>query len=117
MPQGPLPSCLCIGSYNPTIVLQWIYCQLLQIAANTGGGGEAGGEFTSTTLNDAASGSIPAGVLAWSASAISGTITVNGAALPVGASVGGGGYVGRVSSAAIPYTVAGGGSVLISYDT
>lgn len=116
MPQGPLPSCLCIGSYNQTLVLQWIYCALLAIEANTGGD-TADDQFTSSPQLVTASGSIPAGVLGWSLTVVSGTVTINGSGtLPVGATFSGGGYGGKTLSAAIPYTITA-GSILVSTDT
>lgn len=124
MPQGPLPACTCIGSYNPTTVLQWLYCALLTANATLEsineavGGGEAGaGEFTSSPALVTASGSIPAGVLGWSFTSVSGTVTLNGSGtLPLGATFRGGGYGGKTMSAAIPYTITA-GSALVSYDT
>lgn len=123
MPQGPLPSCLCIGSYNPTIVLQWLYCALIAANAtlesiNEAVGGETGSDqFTSTPALVTASGSIPAGVLGWSFTVVSGTVTLNGSGtLPVGATFRGGGYGGKTMSAALAYTIAA-GSAMVTYDT
>lgn len=123
MPQGPLPSCLCIGSYNPTLVQQWIYCMLLSSNAllesiNEAVGGETGSDqFASSPQLVTASGSIPAGVLGWSFTVVSGTVTLNGSpTLPVGGSYRGGGYGGKTLSAAIPYTITA-GSAMVSYDT
>lgn len=95
-------------------VLREIFCALSSI--NTAVGGETtNDQFTSTVQNDTDGGSVPTGVLSWSITALSGTVTVQGQSLPVGATVGGGGYTGKTSSAAIPYTVAG-GAALVSYD-
>lgn len=76
----------------------------------------SGGTFTSSAGLVTSSGNIPAGVLGWSVTAVSGTVTVTGgAAIPVGASVGGGGYSGYVTQAAIAYTIAA-GSAIVAYD-
>lgn len=110
-----IPSCDCIGAFPPEEVQRLIFCVLLSIRAAVGG--EAGSdEYTSTFDNVSADGSIPAGVLGWSITVLSGTVTVQGKPLPAGGSTRGGGYGGKTTSAAIPYTVAG-GSVLVAYDT
>lgn len=75
----------------------------------------SGGTFTSNVALATSSGNIPVGSFGWSATAISGTITVGGASLPVGASVGGGGYTGYTLGTQVAYTVSS-GSVLIVYD-
>lgn len=123
MPQGPLPDCLCIGSYNPTIVWQWIYCSLVAANAtlesiNEAVGGDVGSDqFTSSPQLVTADGTIPAGVLGWSFTAVSGTVTLNGSGtLPLGATLRGGGYGGKTTSAAIAYTITA-GSALVTYDT
>lgn len=115
MPSGPAPSCECIGAFPPVAVLQWIYCLLQQININTGGD-TGSNQYTSSPGLTASSGSVPAGVLGWSITAVSGTVTVNGTSLPVGASVAGGGYDGRTLATAIPYTIAA-GSAIVTYDT
>lgn len=74
-----------------------------------------GGLYSSVVVNATGNGSIPAGVLGWSASVMSGTVTVAGVSVPIGATVGGGGYAGYVADAAIAYTVSG-GVLVISYD-
>lgn len=91
-----------------------LYCVLLSIDENTGGGVTTD-EYTSTFTNATGNGSVPLGVLGWSITAVSGTVTVQGEALPNGGTTRGGGYGGKVSSAAIPYTVVG-GVALVSYD-
>src|SRR5688572_19194672 len=75
-----------------------------------------GGTFTSATTLATGNGSVAAGVLGWSITAISGTVTVNGASIPVGATVSGGGYNGYVLGTAVPYTVTS-GSALVATDT
>ena len=62
-----------------------------------------------------ADGSVPIGAFSWSIGAVSGTVTVNGAALVVGQSVSGGGYSGSTLGTAIPYTITA-GSALVAYD-
>lgn len=79
-------------------------------------GGSSGGTFNSTTLNATSSGSIAEGVLSWSITALSGTVTVDGATIPVGASVSGGGYAGYTLNSAINYVITS-GSALVNYDT
>ncbi len=116
MPSGPSPTCECIGAYPPTLVLQWIYCVLQQINANTGGATPSD-QYTSSPGLTTSSGSIPAGVLGWSFTVVSGTVTFNGSGtLPVGATFSGGGYDGRTLGTAIPYTIAA-GSAIVTYDT
>jgi len=73
-------------------------------------------QYASTVTNATGDGSIPQGVLGWSVTALSGTVAVEGATLPVGATVGGGGYDSAVSSVTINYTIAA-GSALVVYDT
>lgn len=110
-----LPDCRCIGSYPPEKVQQLIYCALLSLVAASGG--DVGSDqFVSNPQLVTSSGSIAAGVLGWSATAVSGTITVNGSALAIGQTVRGGGYGGRTMATAIPYTVTA-GSLLITTDT
>lgn len=122
MPTGTPPDCSCIGSYPPEQVQLWIYCLLaagnglLESINEAVGGGTDSDQFASTFDNATADGSIPAGVLGWSITAVSGTVTVQGQALPNGASTRGGGYGGKTTSAAVPYTVTG-GAALVSYDT
>lgn len=110
-----LPSCACIRHYTIPDKLDAIYGALLGILTAVGGG-TTDDQFTSTVDNASASGSIPAGVLGWSVTALTGTVTVAGEALPVGATVSGGGYLGKTTTAAIPYTIAA-GTALIVYDT
>jgi len=77
----------------------------------------SGATFTSSPALVTASGSIPTGVLGWSFTAVSGTVTLNGSGiLPLGASFRGGGYAGYEMDGAIPYTITT-GSALVSYDT
>ena len=114
MPSGPSPTCDCIGAYPPTLVLQWIYCVLQQINANTGGATPSD-QYTSSPGVVTTSGSIPAGVLGWSFTAISGTVTFNGTSVPIGTTLQGGGYEGRTSTTAIPYTISN-GSAAVNYD-
>lgn len=76
----------------------------------------ASGSFDTTVLEATSSGSVPAGVLSWSITAKSGTITVGGQAMATGETVGGGGYDGYVMASAMAYTVAGGGSCKVVYD-
>jgi len=73
-------------------------------------------QYSSTITNATTNGSIPQGVLGWSITALSGTVAVEGATVPVGASVSGGGYDGAVSSVTINYTITA-GSALVAYDT
>lgn len=80
------------------------------------GGGGSGGVFNSTTLAATSNGSIAEGVLSWSITVISGTVTVDGQTIPVGATVGGGGYSGYTLNSAVNYTVTG-GTALVNYDT
>jgi len=111
-----LPTCDCVKTQNPNEVQHSIYCALAALV--TASGGEVGNdEYTSTPALVTSSGSIPAGVLGWSITAISGTVTVNGTALAVGNSVRGGGYGGRTLKTSIAYTVAAASSALVSYDT
>tara|TARA_R110000868_G_scaffold17320_1_gene76222 strand:+ start:61 stop:405 length:345 start_codon:yes stop_codon:yes gene_type:complete len=110
-----LPTCDCVKTQTPNEVQQSIYCALLSLIAASGG--DVGSdEYTSAPALVASSGSIPAGVLGWSITAISGTVTVNGTALAVGNSVRGGGYGGRTLKTAIAYTITS-GTALVSYDT
>ena len=111
-----LPTCDCVKTQTPNEVQQSIYCALLSLIAASGG--DVGSdEYTSAPALVTSGGSIPAGVLGWSVTAISGTITVNGTALAVGNSVNGGGYGGRTLKTAIAYTVAAASSALVTYDT
>lgn len=123
MPSEPLPSCECIGSHSSTIVWQWIYCALMAgnvtlESINEAVGGETGSDqFTSSPQLVTADGTIPAGVLGWSFTAVSGTVTLNGSGtLPLGATLRGGGYGGKTLATEIPYTITA-GSALVSYDT
>jgi len=110
-----LPTCDCVKTQTPNEVQQSIYCALLSLIAASGG--DVGSdEYTSAPALVVASGSIPAGVLAWSITAISGTVIVNGTSLANGNTVRGGGYGGRTLKTAIAYTIAA-GSALVSYDT
>lgn len=109
-----LTTCDCIGSFPPNEVQWQIFCVLQQILVASGGG-TGSDQYTSTVDTATVDGSIPAGVLGWSITNVSGTVTVNGEALAVGGSYRGGGYGGRVSTAAISYTVSG--SALVAYDT
>lgn len=109
-----LPTCCEIKNYAPNAVQQQIYCALLAILVASGG--DVGSdEFTSNPQLVTTSGSIPAGVLGWSITAVSGTVTINGQALSVGQTVRGGGYGGKTLKTAVPYTIAA-GSALISTD-
>lgn len=81
-----------------------------------GGGGATPGTFVSNPQIVTASGSIPAGVKSWSFGVISGTVTLNGATIPIGAVVSGGGYAGFTMGSPLAYTITG-GSVLLSYDS
>ena len=75
-----------------------------------------GGTFTSSNGLVTSSGNIPAGVLGFSVTAVSGTVTVGGGgALPIGGTVNGGGYTGYVTQAAIAYVITA-GSAIVSYD-
>jgi len=76
----------------------------------------SGGRFTSTHLRATGSSTIPAGVLGWSVTAISGTVTVGGVTLDAGASLSGGGYTGYVMSASLAYDATGGVAQIV-YDT
>ncbi len=76
----------------------------------------SGGTFGTVIALATTSGTIPAPVLGWSVTAVSGTVTVGGASVPVGASVGGGGYAGYVSANDLAYTISA-GSALIVYET
>jgi len=78
-------------------------------------GGSGASNYTSNIVTATSNGNVPSGVYGWSITAISGTVTVGGQSLPVGASVGGGGYGGATSLTQVAYTVSG-GSALISYD-
>lgn len=88
--------------------------------ALTGGSNSAGtaAKYLSTPLNVTASSSvqIPQGVLAWSVTALSGTITVAGKSLAVGQTLRSGGYVGRVSATPIVVNSAAASTALIMYD-
>lgn len=112
-----IPTCceLTAEGYTPPQILVFMYCLLYSINENTGAAPPDQGEYTSTFTNATGNGSVPAGVLGWSITAVSGTVTVQTNALPNGATTRGGGYGGKVSSAAIPYTVTG-GVALVSYD-
>lgn len=110
-----LPTVDCFLGIPPEERMRAIYEALLDVVENTGGA-TGSGNYTSTIDVATASGSIPAGVLGWSITAISGTVTVNGESVPNGLRVGGGGYGGRTSTAAITYTVAA-GSAAVAYDT
>lgn len=68
--------------------------------------------YTSTTQLVTSSGNIPAGVLSWSFQAVSGTVTINGAALANGTAVSGGGYGGAKLALPIPYTISAGSALL-----
>lgn len=59
MPQGPLPTCECIGSFYPTIVWQWIYCALL--ANNTLLEGISGGTLDAQVQGTSADGTPASG--------------------------------------------------------
>lgn len=109
-----LPTVDCFLGLYPDERWKAIYEALLDVVENTGGA-SGSGNYTSSYDLAVASGSVPAGVLGWSITAISGTITVQGASLPVGATVNGGGYGGRTSTAAIAYTVTA-GSAMVAYD-
>jgi len=110
-----LPTCDCVKTQTPNEVQQSIYCALLSLIAASGG--DVGSdEYTSAPALVVASGSIPAGVLGWSITAVSGTVTVNGTSLANGNTVRGGGYGGRTLKTAIAYTIAA-GSAMVSYDT
>lgn len=73
----------------------------------------SGSSYTPTFRNATASGTIPAGVLGWSVTAISGTIEVLGEALPVGATVTSGGYTGYVTDDAVDYDVTAGVALVV----
>jgi hypothetical protein len=111
-----LTTCDCVKTQTPNEVQQSIYCALLALITASGGDTTTD-QYTSAPALVASSGSIPAGVLGWSITAISGTVTVNGTALAVGNSVNGGGYGGRTLKTAIAYTVAAASSALVTYDT
>lgn len=91
--------------------------QISVAVAITGGspGPATGGEFTTTTTIATGAGTISAGALGFSVTAISGTPTFNGATLPAGATVSGGGYPGYVTEEAISYN-ASGAQLLVSFD-
>lgn len=109
-----LSSCDCIKEQKPEEVQKSIYCALLAILAASGG--DIGtDEYISNPSIVTTGGTIPVGALGWSIAALSGTITVNGTTLPVGGSLSGGGYGGRILKTAIAYTVTG-GSAAITYD-
>lgn len=68
-----------------------------------------GGSFDSTFVRATGAGTVPASTtLGWSITAISGTVTVRGVALAVGATVGGGGYTGYSMASAVAYDASGG---------
>lgn len=115
MAQQELPSCCDAENFTPTQLFQFLYCLVYSINEAVGGG-TGSDEYTSSFTNATGNGSVPAGVLGWSITAVSGTVTVGGQSLPAGGTVSGGGYGGRVTSAAIAYTVSG-GVALVAYDT
>jgi len=110
-----LTSCDCIKEQTPNEVQQSIYCALLTLI-EASGGDVGSDQYTSAPALVTASGSIPAGVLGWSITAISGTVTVNGTSLANGNTVRGGGYGGRTLKTAIAYTITA-GSAMVSTDT
>lgn len=110
-----LTSCDCIKEQKPNEVQQSIYCALLAILAASGGD-PGTDEYISHPAIVTASGSIPIGTLGWSITALTGVITVGGTTLPIGGTLTGGGYGGRILKTAIAYTVTG-GSAAINYDT
>lgn len=114
MAQQETPTCCEADKFTPTQLFYFLYCLVYSINEAIGGG-TGSDEYTSTFVNATGNGSIPAGVLGWSVTAVSGTVTVGGQSLPNGATVRGGGYGGRTSSAAIAYTVSG--VALVAYDT
>lgn len=83
-------------------------------------GGSVGPAITYASSPSVATsdGAIPAGVKSWGFTVVSGTVTLNGSGtLPVGATFSGGGYQGATLSSALSYTIAAGGSALVTYDT
>lgn len=109
-----LPTIDCFLGIPPEERVLAIYEALLEVVDNTGGSSSSS-TYTSNFENASSDGSIPAGVYGWSITVLSGTATINGGAVPVGARVGGGGYGGRKSTAAISYTITG-GNLLVAYD-
>lgn len=80
--------------------------------------GNAGQSFNPASYISSAqlvtnNGNIPAGALSWSFQAVSGTVTINGAALANGTAVSGGGYGSAKLATAIPYTITGGSALLV----
>jgi hypothetical protein len=115
MPQQAIPTCCEADKFTPTQLFQFLYCLVYSINEAIGGG-TASDKYTSSFTHATGNGTVPAGVLGWSVTAVSGTVTVQGQSLPTGATVRGGGYGGRTLTAAIAYTVAGPGVALVTYD-
>ncbi len=72
-------------------------------------------QYSTSLTNTTSTGTIPAGVYGWSVTAISGTVTVDGQTIPVGASVSAGGYGSAVSLSEVNYD-ASAGNALVIYD-
>lgn len=116
MAQPFIPDC-CQASasgFTSEQLFRALYCLVYSINQNTGGS-PTNDQYISFPITATSSGSIPAGVLGWSITAVSGTVAVNGHALAVGGTFSGGGYNGKVSTSAITYTITA-GSALIEYD-
>lgn len=107
-----LPAIDCFLGLPPEERVRAIYEALLDLVENTGGS-TGSGNYTPTYVLATGDGSIPAGVLGWSITAISGTVTVQDQGVPVGLKVSDGGYGGRTSTDAIPYTVSGGSAAVL----
>lgn len=109
-----LPTVDCFLGIPPEERMRAIYEALLDVVENTGGA-SGSGQYTSVYDFASVSGSVPAGVLGWSITAVSGTVTVQGDSLPIGGTASGGGYGGRTTTAAIAYTITA-GTAMVSYD-
>lgn len=114
--------CDCIPELAIPQKLDQIFCQgasanvILEAILEALGGGITTDQYVSLPVLAVADGTIPVGVLGWSITAVSGTVTVNGSALAIGQTVRGGGYGGRTLKTAIAYTITA-GSALVTTDT
>lgn len=72
------------------------------------------GTYTTTVSRVTSNGSIPSGVASWSITNIDSTnLTVASQSIPVGMSLSGGGYPGRLSTNALAYTLSNGAALII----
>lgn len=94
---------------------QEVQTELLMRALGYASGVVPTGNYQTTTFTTGGVASnIPAGVLSWSFTCLTGTSTVGSATVAAGQTTGGGGYGGLTLKTAIPWTMSG--TAMITWD-